>query len=174
MLVKGATDIAPYRCYHTQFNLAFIWSGYIWWFILWFPGTGTRFVLSNNFRIYIEGIQWKWDGFQSSRKYGHQWWRYTIECCRHAVWFNTIKHTTLRWQWQNVNEILIPHQTRHTSFLRASYGVSIVRILETIERVITVPHCIWCSCDSCLEMKYDNSLTNHRSQGAWMNNCVKS
>ena len=32
-------------------------------------------------------------------------------------------------------------QTPHTSPSRASYGVSIMRILEKVDRVITAPHC---------------------------------
>ena len=41
-----------------------------------------------------------------------------------------------------MNQILESQQTPHTSPSRASYGVSIVRILEKIDRVITAPHCI--------------------------------
>ena len=41
-----------------------------------------------------------------------------------------------RTQWQKLNQILESQQTPHISPLRASYGVSIVRILEKIDRVI--------------------------------------
>ena len=40
------------------------------------------------------------------------------------------------------NEVLEPQQTLHNSPSRASYGVSIVRILEKIHRAITPPHCV--------------------------------
>ena len=43
-------------------------------------------------------------------------------------------------QWQNVDQTLNSQQTPHTS--QASYGVSVERILEKIDRVITEPHCI--------------------------------
>ena len=41
-----------------------------------------------------------------------------------------------------MHEILESQQTPHTSPSRASYGVSIVRILQKIDRVITAPHCM--------------------------------
>ena len=44
----------------------------------------------------------------------------------------TILHTSLRWQQQNLNQ---------TSSSRVSYGVSIMRILKKIDRVITVTDC---------------------------------
>ena len=40
-----------------------------------------------------------------------------------------------------MNLILESQQIPHTSPSRASYGVSIARILEKIDRVITAPHC---------------------------------
>ena len=54
----------------------------------------------------------------------------TVECRYNAVQFIAISHTTLLWQWQNVNKNLIPQQTPHTSPLRVSRGVSILRIWE--------------------------------------------
>ena len=47
----------------------------------------------------------------------------------------------LRLQWEIVNQILESQQTPHTSPLRASYGVSIVEILEKIGSIITARHC---------------------------------
>ena len=41
-----------------------------------------------------------------------------------------------------MNQILESQQTPHTSPLRASYGVSIVRIWDKFDRVITALHCI--------------------------------
>ena len=42
-----------------------------------------------------------------------------------------------------MKQILESQQTPHTSTSRASYGVSLVRILEKIDRVITALHCSW-------------------------------
>ena len=56
---------------------------------------------------------------------------YTVECRYTAFHFVTILHTP--WQQQNVNQ---------TSNSRGSYGVSILRVLKKIYRVITAPHCI--------------------------------
>ena len=41
-----------------------------------------------------------------------------------------------------MNQILDSQQTPHISPSQASYGVSIVRILEKIDSVITAPRCI--------------------------------
>ena len=54
-----------------------------------------------------------------------------------------ISYTALQGEWQKVNLTLNSQQAPHTSPSRASYGVYIVRILETIDRVITAPHCMW-------------------------------
>ena len=69
---------------------------------------------------------------------------YTVKCRYNAVWFITILHTTLWWQWQKVNQILESQQTPHISPSRASCGVPIVRILEKIAflRHRTVPYTI--------------------------------
>ena len=53
-----------------------------------------------------------------------------------------ILHTTLRQQWQKVNQILESQQTLHILSSRASYGASIVRILDKIDRAITAVHCM--------------------------------
>ena len=52
------------------------------------------------------------------------------------VQFMTIPNSALRQQWHKVNWILESQQPS-----RASYGVSIVGILEKIDRAITSPHC---------------------------------
>ena len=48
----------------------------------------------------------------------------------------------LWWLQQNLNQISNSQQAPHTSPSRPSYGVSIVRIREKIDRIITAPHCI--------------------------------
>ena len=76
---------------------------------------------------------------------GHQgnihYYQYKVKCCYNTVQFITILHTALQWQWQKVYQILESQQTPHTSPSRVSYGVSIVRIWEEIDRLITEPHC---------------------------------
>ena len=54
--------------------------------------------------------------------------------------YHDITYDTAKTQCQEVNQILESQQTPHTSRSRANYGVSVVRILEKIERVITAPH----------------------------------
>ena len=72
---------------------------------------------------------------------------FLMQCSRvplyNAVQFGTILHVTLLWQWQNVNKILISQQPPHTSPWWASYGVSIVRIWEKIDRLVTAQHYIY-------------------------------
>ena len=48
----------------------------------------------------------------------------------------------LRWQQQNLNETSHSQQPPHTSPSRASYGVSILRIMKKIDHVITALDCI--------------------------------
>ena len=48
----------------------------------------------------------------------------------------------LQWQEQNLNQTSNSQQPPHTSPSWASYGVSIVRILEKIDRVLMALHCI--------------------------------
>ena len=48
----------------------------------------------------------------------------------------------LWWLQQNLNQTSNSQQAPHTSPSRPSYGVSIVRIWEKIDRIITAPHCI--------------------------------
>ena len=59
-----------------------------------------------------------------------------------TIQFITILHLALRLQWQKINQILESQQTPHISPSRESYGVSIVKIWEKIDRVITAPRCI--------------------------------
>ena len=68
---------------------------------------------------------------------------YTVKCRYNAVQFIMILHTGLWKQRQKVNQILESQQTSHISPSRASYGVSLVKIVDKIDHVITAPHCIW-------------------------------
>ena len=54
------------------------------------------------------------------------------------MWSN---FSALQWQWEKINQTLASWKTPHISPSLASYGVSIVRILEKINRVITASHC---------------------------------
>ena len=72
-------------------------------------------------------------------------WRDTVECRYNVVRFITILHVALWWQKQDVYLNLISQQTPHTSPSRASCGVSIMRILGKIDRVIMAPHCMYIS-----------------------------
>ena len=60
----------------------------------------------------------------------------TVECRYNAVQFIAILPLALQWQQQNTNS----QQTPENSPWQASYGVSIVRIREKIDRVIMAPH----------------------------------
>ena len=55
---------------------------------------------------------------------------------------NITSYFTHHWLMRNVNQSLDAQKTLHTSPSRASYGVSIVKIWEKIDRVITAPHFI--------------------------------
>ena len=68
----------------------------------------------------------------------------TVKCRYNAVQFITVLQTELRKHWHKVNQILESQETPHISSLRARYGVPIVRILETIDRVITAPRSMPC------------------------------
>ena len=57
------------------------------------------------------------------------------------VQFFAVLHTALRWQWQNVDETLNSLQTPHSSPSWVSNGMSVVRILEEIDRIITALSC---------------------------------
>ena len=66
---------------------------------------------------------------------------HTVECC-YVVQCCTIFHTSLRWHREHKSEYKFIKDT-HTSASWASYGISIVRIWEKIDHVITVPHRIY-------------------------------
>ena len=53
----------------------------------------------------------------------------------------TISHTTIQREEQNINQISKSQQPPHISPLRANYGVSVVRILQKFDHVITASHC---------------------------------
>ena len=57
----------------------------------------------------------------------------TFGCCYNAVKYNTTLHTALQWLRQIINQTLNPNGLVMGCFLR---------ILEKIDRVITVPHSI--------------------------------
>ena len=65
----------------------------------------------------------------------------SVECRYNAIGFIPILHTALLWQQQNINQTSNSQQTPHSSPSRVSYGVSIMRILKKIVRVITAPQC---------------------------------
>ena len=57
----------------------------------------------------------------------------------------SLYYIKLWWRQRNVNQISNSQQTSQTSSSRASYGVSIMRILKKIDRVIMALHCIMSS-----------------------------
>ena len=68
--------------------------------------------------------------------------------CRNAVRYNIILHTSLQWLTQNIYFSFNSQKTSHSSSVRQDMGcllwvltLPIVRILEKIDRVITVPRC---------------------------------
>ena len=67
---------------------------------------------------------------------GIQWSAVTTRC--YITW-EYIKH----WPRENFNQGLNSQLTPHMLPSRASYGVSLLRIMEKIHRVITAPHCTW-------------------------------
>ena len=69
---------------------------------------------------------------------------FIIQSSAVTMWSNMILHMVLRKQQQNRNQTSDSQQTRQTSPSRVSYGVSIMRNLKKIDRVITAPHCICC------------------------------
>ena len=66
----------------------------------------------------------------------------TVRFHYNAVQYNRIFHTALHLLKQNMNQSLNEQKAPHTSAWRVSYGVSIVRILEKIDRIITTLPCI--------------------------------
>ena len=69
----------------------------------------------------------------------------TIECRYNVVQYYTILHSAQQWQKKNMHQNEQSQNWHHTSPSRASYGVSILLILEKIDRVITAPHGIYLS-----------------------------
>ena len=70
----------------------------------------------------------------------------TVETRYNAVQFitiYTISFMALLWQEQNLNQTSNSQHTPHTSPFRTSYEVSIERIWDKIDRVITAPYCDW-------------------------------
>ena len=74
--------------------------------------------------------------------YSHQ---NTVECHFNVINCITISHKTLPWHRQNINQTLNSQKTPHVSPLLVSYRVSIVRMWEKIDRVMTASHCMCCS-----------------------------
>ena len=68
--------------------------------------------------------------------------RNTMECPYSAFQPNMILHMVWQWQRQNMHQNLYSQNTPHISPSRASCGVSIVRIFEKTDRVITALRCI--------------------------------
>ena len=92
-------------------------------------------------------------GWSRLDKYGLKW------CCWVRAQFIAIYHMTLQWQQQNVNQISWSKQTPDTSPSRSSYGVSIMRILKKMDRVIAAPYYIY------MRINNTNSLSciNHNN-----------
>ena len=67
---------------------------------------------------------------------------HTVKCRYNAVQFIVIFHTALQWHQQNINLTRNSQQTPHSSPVKSSYGMSVVRKLEKIDCVITALHCI--------------------------------
>ena len=89
--------------------------------------------------------------------------QYTVKYRYNAVQFITILHSALRKQWQKVNQILESQEAPHISPSSASYWVpivvSIVMILEKIDRVLTAPHFITAITESDKMPSFYNSQT---------------
>ena len=100
----------------------------------WANGLSKRLV--RNCTTDFQQLCIKTDFFQES---------YTVKCRYNAVWFITILHTTLWWQWQKVNQILESQQTPCLALTGELWGpFPIVRTLEKIAflRHRTVPYTI--------------------------------
>ena len=66
----------------------------------------------------------------------------TIKCRYNAVQFTTLLHTALWWRSQKVVLIVESQQTPHTLTSRVRYRVSMVRMLDKMDRVITARYCM--------------------------------
>ena len=85
---------------------------------------------------YMNGCNWH--GVESNTElYGMQY-----KVPNTSVVIITISHMALLSQWQKVNQILESQQTPHISSSRASYWVSVVRILEKMAALKR--HCTVC------------------------------
>ena len=75
--------------------------------------------------------------------------QYNIESIRciiyryNAVQYIMILHKVLQWLEQNINCTKNSWNTPHISLSRASYGVSFMRNMGKIDRVITASRCNW-------------------------------
>ena len=70
--------------------------------------------------------------------------QYRYNGCRcNIIQYNLSLPTSLQWQNQSIYQSWSSQKTPHTSPLQASYGVSIVRILDKIHSITMAPHCIW-------------------------------
>ena len=74
----------------------------------------------------------------------------------HTVQNNTVLHTALQWLEQDTDENSNSLRTPHISLSRASYWVSIVSIVYTVDRIISGPHCT----DKCMCYWDNDSLSN--------------
>ena len=59
-----------------------------------------------------------------------------------AVQYRVILHATLQWLRHNINQSLYSQKTPHISTSWVTYGVSVVKIWETMDPIIMAPHCI--------------------------------
>ena len=74
-----------------------------------------------------------------------------------AVQYIMIFYTVLQWLMWNINQTSYSQKTPHTSPSQVSYWMSIVKILENIDRIITAPHCITitdCAITIILQLSY--------------------
>ena len=68
----------------------------------------------------------------------------TVECRYNTMQYIMILHTTIQWQEQNMNQISKSHKTPHPiSRPYERYGMSVVRILQKIDRVMMAPSVSW-------------------------------
>ena len=67
----------------------------------------------------------------------------TVECrySYNAVQYNMVLYMARQWLRQNINHKLNSPKTPHSSPSWMGYGVSIVRIIDKIDYVLTLPHC---------------------------------
>ena len=61
-----------------------------------------------------------------------------VECLYNAVQYSMILQVLLQWRVGNINQ----NSNTQKALYQVSYGVSFVRILEKINRIITALHCI--------------------------------